>query len=55
VVVVFNKPYRGCPVCRSALSELYKKKEENVKWEVYECPNCGSEIWVDPFKKVRKE
>jgi DNA-directed RNA polymerase subunit RPC12/RpoP len=54
VIVVFNKPYRGCPVCRSGLSELMKRKENGQDWEVYECSNCGSEVWVVPFKRVRE-
>jgi hypothetical protein len=29
------------------------QKEENGKmWDVYECSNCGSEVWIQPFKKV---
>jgi ribosomal protein L37AE/L43A len=52
VKVVVNKPYRGCPVCRNNLSELMHKRENGKIWDVYECDNCGSEVWIVPFKRV---
>jgi len=51
---MFNdEPYRGCPICRAKLSRLLDYKDNGRVWKMYECPNCGSEISVDPFKKIR--
>ena len=44
--------YRVCPICRSKLSELMERVEHGVKWKVYECKNCGSEVWINPFKRL---
>ncbi len=51
---MFTKLYRGCPICRSNLSELFKRHEHDHDWEVYQCSNCGSEVWVIPFKELLK-
>ncbi len=45
-----NEPYRSCPVCRGKLSRLMKRHENGYDWDVYQCPNCGSEVWIVPFK-----
>ncbi len=45
-----NEPYRSCPVCRGKLSRLMKRHENGFDWDVYQCPNCGSEVWILPFK-----
>jgi uncharacterized protein with PIN domain len=50
---MFDKLFRPCPVCRTRLTELMKRKENNVDWVVYVCPNCGSEIWIDHYKNLR--
>ena len=48
-----KEPYRPCPICRNGLKTLHERlKAEASKWDVYGCSNCGSEIWVDPFKLV---
>jgi DNA-directed RNA polymerase subunit RPC12/RpoP len=47
-----NDKYRACPICRSRLSELMDRVEHGVKWKVYECKNCGSEVWINPFKRL---
>ena len=49
---MYSVEYRSCPVCRTKLSELMERRENKVRWKVYECPNCGSEVWVDPFKRI---
>lgn len=51
---MYDKIYRPCPVCRAKLCELMKHKENGVNWDVFECPNCGSEVWIDPYKKLRQ-
>ena len=51
---MYSDEYRSCPVCRNKLSELMSRVENGVKWKVYECKNCGSEIWVNPFKRLLK-
>ena len=49
-------PYRPCCICRNNLQRLHQKlATEGSKWDVYGCSNCGSEIWIDPFKKVREK
>jgi len=50
-----NETYRPCPMCRAKLSPLMKHKEKGVDWDVYECPNCGTEVWVDPYKRLKAE
>ena len=48
-----QKPYRPCPICRNGLTvTMSKYKEQGHVWDVYECSNCGSEIWIIPFKRV---
>ena len=52
VIAMFGKPYRGCPICRSNLSELFRRHEQDQDWEVYQCSNCGSEVWIIAFKEL---
>ena len=50
-----DKAYRPCPICRTNLVEQPMSgrfKEAGRKWDIFDCPNCGSEIWIDPFKRV---
>jgi uncharacterized Zn finger protein len=54
VIPVYNDLYRSCPVCRTKLSEMMERVEHKTKWLVYKCKNCGSEVWIDPFKDLRK-
>lgn len=52
---MFEKPYRPCPMCRTNLKESEKQaqnEEGSPKWVAYECPNCGSEVWIKPFARV---
>jgi len=32
--------------------ELMDKVENGIRWKVYECKNCGSEVWLYPFKRI---
>jgi uncharacterized protein with PIN domain len=50
---MYEDKYRPCPVCKSKLSEFMRRQEGDVRWDVYECKNCGSEVWIDPFKRIR--
>ena len=49
---MYSEDYRSCPIDRSRLSPLMDRKENNVKWNVYECKTCGSEVWIHPFKRL---
>jgi len=51
---MYDKVYRPCPICRTGLSEPAKYNNSGHKWLVYECPNCGTEIHLVKFKKVRE-
>lgn len=67
---MYGNPYRPCPMCRTqlqAIADLKEKRslisffnfrlrfgEVKPSWVGYECPNCGSEIWIDPFSRVRE-
>ena len=50
-----DEPYRSCPVCRSKLNKLMNYDEGKKKWKVYQCPNCGSEIYLDEFKLLKEK
>lgn len=50
-------PYRPCPMCRTQLEDLTKHGVFGDKydgWKFYECPNCGSAVYIDPFLRVRE-
>ncbi len=51
-VMAFETPYRPCPICRTHLKPVVGPEYEknDPPWKVYTCPNCGSEIWLCPFK-----
>ena len=54
-----KQPYRRCPVCGTRL-ERHKNyganyQESGRTYEVHECPNCGSEVWIAPFRRIREE
>jgi uncharacterized protein with PIN domain len=50
--MAFETPYRPCPICRTHLKPVVGPEYEknDPPWKVYTCPNCGSEIWLCPFK-----
>ena len=66
---MFENPYRPSPMCRTQLQKIaaqnferslinflnFRMKLGNVQptWVGYECPNCGSEVWINPFAKAR--
>lgn len=67
---MYKEPYRPCPMCRTQLQATFdptakkqvieflsfRMKFGKVKptWMGYTCPNCGSEVWIDPFAQVRE-
>ena len=55
MTVMYESAYRACPICRNKLT-LTKEKFKNAgqQWDIYHCPNCGSEIWIVPFKRIRE-
>ena len=55
MVAQYDNMLRPCPVCRARLMQIMKRRERNVDWVVYECPNCGSEVWIDHYKKLRHQ
>ena len=47
--------YRPCPICRTKLTLAREKfEDEGIRWNIYVCPNCGSDVWIDPFRRVRE-
>lgn len=67
---MFENPYRPCPMCRTQLQVSFDPKAKKdwidfiafrmkfgkvtPTWVGYTCPNCGSEIWIDPFARMRE-
>jgi uncharacterized Zn finger protein len=50
-------PYRPCPMCRTQLEDYTQKvilDEGQGRWKCYECPNCGSAVFIDPFIRVKE-
>jgi hypothetical protein len=44
-------------MCRTQLEDLTKHGVFGDKydgWKFYECPNCGSAVYIDPFLRVRE-
>ena len=52
-----DSPYRPCPVCRNGMKPkvgMPEWQEGQKIWHCYECSNCGSEVWILPFNRIRK-
>lgn len=43
-------------MCRTQLEEIIRKvtTDENGDWKYYECPNCGTAIYLNPFYRVKE-
>ncbi len=53
-----SAPYRPCPVCRTnmkAKADMPTSTFEGQTWHIYECYNCTSEVWINPFKRIRQQ
>lgn len=57
--MINDNVFRPCPMCRTGIERdarspiQYWKEEE---WHVFLCTkNCQSEIWVMPFKGIKKQ
>lgn len=52
-----NQTYRPCPVCRTQLTKRdtpEKMKVEVPTWYTYECMNCGSIVFIQPYANIKQ-
>lgn len=47
-----DTPYRSCPVCNKRMKFDAERQEAGYTWKVYDCSNCGTHVWIVPFKQL---
>ena len=48
-----KEPVRTCPIDRCRMEPvkgLDYREENGYVWQVYDCPNCTTQVWLVPFK-----